>query len=163
MPCLLIKQKRACVTVPDPSQIYGVILQGTGLLLVVMKPQARRQASSPRQLVFFGAEISALAVLPVALPGTPRSREPLAPVPVGMGPWEQPPPLGAPPAPGGTGKCRGGDQLGLGQCVPPHSLCSAEPSRSASGSPCYLYPQSFSINEAILKVLARYNWFKQGW
>lgn len=108
MPCLLIKQKRACVTVPDPSQIYGVILQGTGLLLVVMKPQARRQASSPRQLVFFGAEISALAVLPVALPGTPRSREPPAPVPVGMGPWEQPPPLGAPPAPGGTGKCRGG-------------------------------------------------------
>lgn len=114
MPCLLIKQKRACVTVPDPSQIYGVILQGTGLLLVVMKPQARRQASSPRQLVFFGAEISALAVLPVALPGTPRSRELPAPVPVGMGPWEQPPPTGGSPSTGGDREVPRGGSWALG-------------------------------------------------
>lgn len=144
MPCLLIKQKRACVTVPDPSQIYGVILQGTGLLLVVMKPQARRQASSPRQLVFFGAEISALAVLPVALPGTPRSREPPAPVPVGMGPWEQPPPLGAPPAPGGTGKCRGGTSWALGN-VCHLTPCARRSRRARRAVRPAIYTRSLSV------------------
>lgn len=118
MPRSLIKQKCACVPVPDPSQIYGVILQGTGLLLVVTKPQARRQASSPRQLVFFGAEISALAVLPVALPGTPRSREPPALVPMGMGLWEQPPLRGVPQHQGGQGSEVPGGAAGLwAMCV----------------------------------------------
>lgn len=52
---VLIKQNRACVPASDPRQIYGVILQGTGLLLVVTKPQAHRRAPSPRQLHVFGS------------------------------------------------------------------------------------------------------------
>ena len=52
---MLIKQNRACVPASDPRQIYGVILQGTGLLLVVTKPQAHRRAPSPRQLRVFGS------------------------------------------------------------------------------------------------------------
>lgn len=153
------------------------LLGDLGLLLVVKEPQTHRQGLSPRQApVFFSEQKSPLRLFCQQfcqghlVPASRRLR---------MGHPGRQSPLGAGGSPGllhpspgtwggvdGGGDTEGGDTGALSKAcrLAPQAQRSCRTQRAVRPA---IYTrcareEPFCINEAILKVLARYNWFKQG-